>query len=82
MPARTRVAGTIETAFTESIDVMPTILDWLGGEIPRTCDGESLLPFLAGRPAAAIGAPSCTMNTTSATCSIPSRSRFLGLGHE
>jgi arylsulfatase A-like enzyme len=41
--------GTIETAFTESIDVMPTILDWLGGDIPRTCDGETLLPFLAGK---------------------------------
>jgi len=40
--------GRIETAFTESVDVMPTILDWLGGEIPRACDGRSILPVLHG----------------------------------
>jgi arylsulfatase A-like enzyme len=34
------------TRFTEAIDVSPTILDWLGGEIPRSMDGRSLLPFL------------------------------------
>jgi arylsulfatase A-like enzyme len=28
---------------------MPTILDWLGAEIPVQCDGNSLLPFLAGK---------------------------------
>ncbi|MCH4549851.1 alkaline phosphatase family protein [Rhizobium changzhiense] len=44
-------AGAIESGFTESIDVMPTILDWLGGKIPHACDGLSLLPFLSeGRP--------------------------------
>lgn len=39
--------------FTESVDVMPTILDWLGLAIPRTCDGRSLIPFLrdSGAPA-------------------------------
>jgi arylsulfatase A-like enzyme len=38
--------------FTESVDLMPTILDWLGAEIPAGCDGASLLPFLRGeRPA-------------------------------
>ncbi|SEB96794.1 Arylsulfatase A [Rhizobiales bacterium GAS191] len=41
-------AGRIEEAFTESIDVMPTIIDWLGGEVPRACDGRSLLPFMCG----------------------------------
>lgn len=44
--------GAIEEAFTESVDVMPTILDWLGGEAPRACDGRSVMPFLhEGRPA-------------------------------
>ena len=44
-------AGLIEKSFTESIDVMPTIIDWLGGEIPYSCDGHSLLPFLTtGKP--------------------------------
>ena len=35
-------------AFTENVDVMPTILEAIGGEVPHHCDGESLAPFLAG----------------------------------
>lgn len=35
-------------AFSEAIDVMPTILDWLGRTIPRACDGHSLLPLVRG----------------------------------
>ncbi|QJC57942.1 Multifunctional alkaline phosphatase superfamily protein [Polaromonas vacuolata] len=38
--------GTLVSAFTETIDTMPTILKWLGQEVPRSCDGESLLPFV------------------------------------
>ncbi|GAB4175950.1 MAG: alkaline phosphatase family protein [Thalassobaculales bacterium] len=34
--------------FTESVDVMPTILDLLGLPIPDQCDGLALSPFLAG----------------------------------
>lgn len=41
-------AGEIEAAFTESIDLMPTMLDWLGAEVPRSCDGHSLVPLLRG----------------------------------
>ncbi len=41
--------GTKVARFSEAIDVMPTILDWLGGDIPRSCDGRSLLPFLSGQ---------------------------------
>ncbi len=33
-------------AFTESIDLMPTILDCLGIDIPAQCDGQSLLPMM------------------------------------
>ena len=40
--------GKIISAFTENIDIMPTIIEWLGGQIPAACDGESLLPFGAG----------------------------------
>ena len=51
-PRATGQAGRVESAFTELIDVMPTIIDWLGGEIPEACDGRSLAPLLAGtRPA-------------------------------
>jgi arylsulfatase A-like enzyme len=41
--------GRIVTEFTESIDIMPTVLDWLGLEPPAQCDGYSLLPFIEGR---------------------------------
>jgi arylsulfatase A-like enzyme len=34
--------------FTESVDILPTILDWLGRPIPDQCDGRSLLPFIEG----------------------------------
>ncbi|WP_439123405.1 sulfatase-like hydrolase/transferase [Marivita sp.] len=40
--------GTVVTAPTESIDVTPTILDWLGLEVPHSMDGQSLRPFLEG----------------------------------
>ena len=35
--------------FTENVDLMPTMLDWLGIDIPSQCDGRSLLPLLHGR---------------------------------
>ena len=35
--------------FTESIDVFPTILDWIGLETPTQCDGWSLLSFCKGQ---------------------------------
>ena len=41
--------GSVVEAFTESVDVMPTILEWLGQPVPRQCDGHSLLPFCQGR---------------------------------
>jgi arylsulfatase A-like enzyme len=40
--------GTVVEKFTETIDTMPTILEWLGLPVPRQCDGRSLLPFCAG----------------------------------
>ncbi|MDQ1078206.1 sulfatase-like hydrolase/transferase [Pseudoroseomonas cervicalis] len=47
-PERREGAGRIESAFTESVDVLPTILEWLGGEAPRACDGRSVLPLVNG----------------------------------
>ena len=44
---RCAAAAEIVDEFTEAIDIMPTILDWLGLEVPHQCDGRSLLPFLA-----------------------------------
>ncbi len=47
-PAADAGRGRIVDAFTESVDVMPTILEWLGLEPPAQCDGRSLLPFIEG----------------------------------
>ncbi len=38
--------GTQIEAFTENIDIMPTLLSWLELEIPNQCDGKPLQPFL------------------------------------
>jgi arylsulfatase A-like enzyme len=40
--------GSIVDKFTETIDTMPTILEWLDLPVPRQCDGYSLLPFVHG----------------------------------
>jgi arylsulfatase A-like enzyme len=34
--------------FTETVDIMPTVLEFLGLDIPPQLDGRSLAPFLAG----------------------------------
>lgn len=47
-PAARQARGTIVDFFTESVDIMPTILDRIGVEIPMQCDGLSLLPFCRG----------------------------------
>lgn len=39
-------------AFTEAVDIMPTVLDWLGLAVPRACDGRSLLPLLEAKETA------------------------------
>ncbi len=41
-----RTRGTVVDAFTESVDVLPTICDWLGIEVPAQADGWSLAPFV------------------------------------
>jgi arylsulfatase A-like enzyme len=40
-------AGRVD-AFTEAVDVMPTVLALAGGKAPSRLDGRSLAPFLAG----------------------------------
>ncbi len=47
-PEANATRGKIVERFTETVDTMPTILDWLGGDVPRQCDGRSLLPFVHG----------------------------------
>lgn len=37
--------GTVFEGFTEAVDIMPTVLEWIGLTVPRQCDGRSLLPI-------------------------------------
>lgn len=46
-PRRPRVKGHVD-AFTEAVDLMPTVIDLLGGVPPAHLDGRSLVPFLDG----------------------------------
>jgi arylsulfatase A-like enzyme len=34
---------------TESVDLVPTIIDWLGGEIPIDWNGQSLMPYITNK---------------------------------
>lgn len=40
--------GRVVRAFTENVDVLPTVCDLLGEPTPAQCDGRSLVPWLAG----------------------------------
>jgi len=42
--------GTQVDALVEAIDLLPTFLDWLGGETNHRLEGHSLLPWLHGYP--------------------------------
>lgn len=45
-PGATGTPGRVVEAFTENVDVMPTLLDLLDAEPSDFCDGASLRPFL------------------------------------
>ncbi len=40
--------GVVVEEFTENIDIMPTILDLIGVDVPTQCQGRSLVDFLEG----------------------------------
>ncbi|MBY6089591.1 sulfatase-like hydrolase/transferase [Maritimibacter alkaliphilus] len=47
-----QAGGTRVEAITESVDLAPTVLDWIGRDAPPAMDGRSLLPFItAAMPA-------------------------------
>ncbi|WP_170429178.1 sulfatase-like hydrolase/transferase [Ruegeria arenilitoris] len=50
MPGNKTRAGAVVSEPTESVDITPTILDWIGQSIPNAMDGRSLLPLLHGHP--------------------------------
>ena len=41
--------GSVVDGFTEMVDILPTLMDWVGGEVPNAVDGRSLLPLVRGR---------------------------------
>jgi arylsulfatase A-like enzyme len=47
-PRRPSVHGAVVEAFTENVDVLPTICELLGAEIPAQVDGLPLTAFLEG----------------------------------
>jgi arylsulfatase A-like enzyme len=51
-PAADATRGTQVQSFTENVDILPTLMDWLGAPVPRQCNGRSLLPFVRGEPPA------------------------------
>ncbi|MEO1201048.1 MAG: sulfatase/phosphatase domain-containing protein [Pseudomonadota bacterium] len=51
-PASPQAHGTVVDAFTESIDIFPTLIDRTHGVVPNHLDGTSLAPFLEGQPLA------------------------------
>lgn len=52
IPGEGHGRGVVVDRFTESIDVMPTILDAIGLEIPSQVDGRSLIDFSRATPPA------------------------------
>jgi arylsulfatase A-like enzyme len=42
--------GTTVDAYTEHVDVTPTICELVGGDVPLQCDGRPLTPWLEGTP--------------------------------
>ncbi|MCK0103035.1 sulfatase-like hydrolase/transferase [Pseudohalocynthiibacter sp. F2068] len=47
-PLNPQMHGAEVSKPTETIDITPTILDWMGQDIPSSMDGSSLTPFLSG----------------------------------
>ena len=47
-PRCATTAGTAVQQFTEAVDMMPTVCQAIGAEIPAQCDGLPLTPFLRG----------------------------------
>lgn len=49
-PRQPNSFGKTVSAFTESVDVAPTIANWAGSRIRNSFDGKSLLPWLKDKP--------------------------------
>jgi arylsulfatase A-like enzyme len=48
-PRQPNAHGSVVRAFTENVDIMPTLCEVLGEQVPAQCDGLPLTAFLAGQ---------------------------------
>lgn len=48
-PRNRKAAGTVVDDFTQSIDIGPTLFQWVGHPVPIGANGQSLKPFLEGK---------------------------------
>ena len=51
-PSADATRGDVVQQFTGNIDLMPTLLDWIGAPVPRQVDGRSVMPIVRDRPPA------------------------------
>jgi arylsulfatase A-like enzyme len=54
-PASSPGRGRVVHAFTESVDVLPTLCRWLGIDVPVQADGFALQPFIRGDGSGGVG---------------------------
>lgn len=47
-PRSSSSAGGVVERFTENVDVLPTLAELMGADVPVQCDGRSLVPLLRG----------------------------------
>jgi arylsulfatase A-like enzyme len=47
-PHHVHAHGSVIDAFTENVDIFPTICEFIGAPVPTQCDGLPLTPFLSG----------------------------------
>jgi arylsulfatase A-like enzyme len=47
-PSLTESHGKVVTQFTENVDILPTLCEFIGAEVPTQCDGRSLYPVMMG----------------------------------
>ena len=47
-PRHRETHGTVVNSFTENVDVVPTLCEVMGIDVPAQCDGYPLTPFLRG----------------------------------
>ena len=47
-PSRPAAHGSVVGVFTENVDIMPTLCEVMGIDVPLQCDGLPLTPFLEG----------------------------------